>query len=98
MTHYAQSISDQRGLDIDFRTIVPQQMVRGTGVGGAGAGAYAAANGMTIEAYMERYPPMTPRAFGEHIVQILTDGAFDTALALGIRGDSGVTVLKEKAA
>lgn len=98
MTRYAQGISDQRGLGIDFRTIVPQQMVSGTGVGGAGASAYAEANGVSVEAYMERYPPMTPRVFGEHVVRILTDSAYETALALGIRGDSGVTVLKEKAA
>jgi len=98
MTQYAQGVSDQRKLGIDFQTIVPQQMVSGTGVGGAGASSYASANAMTAEAYMERYPRMKPRDFGEHVVRILTDPAYDPAHALGIRGDTGVTILKEKAA
>jgi len=98
MTKYAQSVSDEKSLGIDFQTIVPQQMVAGTGVGGAGAAAYAQSNGISVEAYLQRYPEMPPRAFGDHVVRILTDTSYDAGLALGIRGDTGVTILKEKAA
>ena len=41
MAKYANGVSEQKGLGIRFQAIVPLQMVGGTGVGNAGASAYA---------------------------------------------------------
>ena len=43
MAKYANGVSEQKGLGIRFQAIVPLQMVSGTGVGDAGANAYAGA-------------------------------------------------------
>ncbi|MDL2410068.1 SDR family oxidoreductase [Rhizobium calliandrae] len=98
MAKYANGLSEQKGLDIRFQAIVPRQMVAGTGVGGAGSSAYALAMGIEQEAFLERYPAMPPRQFGNHVVRVLTDATYETALAIGIRGDTGITVLEEQAA
>src|SRR5947207_3983762 len=48
MAKYANSVSEQKDLAIRFQVIVPQQMIGGTGVGGAGANAYARAMGIKL--------------------------------------------------
>ena len=61
-----QSVSpEKRRLGICFQAIVPQQMVLGTGVGDAGANAYARAMGMKPEEFVARFgKPMPLREFG----------------------------------
>jgi NAD(P)-dependent dehydrogenase (short-subunit alcohol dehydrogenase family) len=98
MTKYANGLSAEKGLGICFQAILPRQMVRGTGVGGAGSSAYAKAMGIEQDKFLERYPEMPPRMFGDYVVRVLTDSSYDAALALGIRGDAGVFVIEEKAA
>jgi NAD(P)-dependent dehydrogenase (short-subunit alcohol dehydrogenase family) len=98
MAKYANGLSEQKGLGIRFQAIVPKQMVSGTGVGGAGSNAYAQAMGIEQDAFLARYPAMPPRQFGNHVVRVLTDATYDSALAIGIRGDTGATVLEEQAA
>src|SRR6266516_2071445 len=64
MAKYANGISEQRGLGIRFQAIVPQQIIGGTGVGDAGADAYARAAGIETEAFLARFgAPMPPRDF-----------------------------------
>jgi NAD(P)-dependent dehydrogenase (short-subunit alcohol dehydrogenase family) len=98
MAKYANGVARDRGLDINFQTIVPKQMIGGTGVGKAGSSAYAKSMGIEQEAFMARYPLMPLRQFGDHVVSVLTDATYDSALAIGIRGDTGATVLEEHAA
>ncbi len=98
MAKYAHGLAQEQGLGIAFQAIVPKQMVRGTGVGGAGSSAYARAMGIEQDAFLARYPLMPPRQFGDHVVQVLTEATYVSALALGIAGDTGVTVLEERAA
>lgn len=98
MAKYANGVSQQKGLGVDFQAILPKQMVAGTGVGGAGSRAYAQAMGISQEEFLARYPDMPPRKYGDHIVHILTDAAYDPALAIGINGDTGAVTLEEKAA
>src|SRR5882757_9652870 len=50
MAKYANAVSQQKNLGIRFQTIVPQQIVGGTGVGDAGANAYAGAMNVKPEA------------------------------------------------
>jgi hypothetical protein len=42
--------------------------------------------------------PMPPRLFGDYVLRILSDPQFDGAIALGLKGDTGITVLEEEAA
>src|SRR3977135_81993 len=63
MAKYANGVSEQKDLGIRFQAIVPQQMVGGTGVGDAGANAYARAMSMKPEEFLARYASMPPRDF-----------------------------------
>jgi NAD(P)-dependent dehydrogenase (short-subunit alcohol dehydrogenase family) len=95
MAKYANGVSEQKGLGIRFQVIVPQQMVGGTGVGDAGANAYARAMGIETEAFLARFgAPMPPRAFGEKVVSVLDDPAYADGFAFGLKGDTGITVLE----
>lgn len=99
MAKYANGISEQKHLGIRFQVIVPRQMVLGTGTGDAGASAYARAAGITPEAFVERFgAPMPPRDFGEKIVSVLDDPQYAQALAFGLKGDTGITIIEEAAA
>jgi NAD(P)-dependent dehydrogenase (short-subunit alcohol dehydrogenase family) len=98
MAKYANGLSAQKGLGIHFQAIVPRQMVRGTGVGGAGSNAYAEAMGIEQDEFLARFPEMPPRMYGDYVVRVLTDASYDAALAIGVRGDAGAVVLEEKAA
>jgi NAD(P)-dependent dehydrogenase (short-subunit alcohol dehydrogenase family) len=99
MASYANRVAVQKGLGIRFQTIVPQQIIGGTGVGDAGAGAYARAAGIEPAAYLARFgAPMPPRQFGDHLVAVLHDPQYATAFAFGLKGDTGITVLEGEAA
>jgi NAD(P)-dependent dehydrogenase (short-subunit alcohol dehydrogenase family) len=95
MAKYANGVAEQKHLGIRFQAIVPQQMVRGTGVGDAGANAYASAMGIEPEAFVARFgAPMPPRDFGEKVVAVLDDAAYAEGFAFGLKGDTGVTILE----
>jgi len=98
MARYANGVSDQADLGIRFQVIVPQQMVGGTGVGDAGATAYANATGITQEQFLARFgTSMPPRDFGEKVVSVLSDPQFAAGMAFGLKGDTGITILEEAA-
>jgi hypothetical protein len=99
MAKYANGISEQKGLGIRFQAIVPMQMIGGTGVGGEGARAYASAAGIEPEAFPARFgAPMPPRLFGDYVVRILENPDYEMPIALGLKGDTGITVLEGRAA
>jgi NAD(P)-dependent dehydrogenase (short-subunit alcohol dehydrogenase family) len=99
MAKYANGVAQQKGLGIRFQAIVPQQIIGGTGVGDAGAGAYARANGIEREAFLARFgAPLPPRQFGDYMVAVLDDPQYATGLAFGLKGDTGITVLEGEAA
>jgi NAD(P)-dependent dehydrogenase (short-subunit alcohol dehydrogenase family) len=99
MARYANGVSEQKGLGIRFQAIVPLQMVGGTGVGDAGANAYARAMNMVPEEFLARFgAPMPPREFGEKVVSVLDDPKYAESVALGLKGDTGVTILEGAAA
>ena len=69
MAKYANGVSEQKRLGIRFQAIVPQQIIGDTGVGDAGANAYARALGLKRDEYLARFgAPMPPREFGEQVV------------------------------
>lgn len=99
MAKYANGVSEQKDLGIRFQTIVPLQMIGDTGVGDAGANAYARAMGIKREAFLARFgAPMPPREFGEKVVSVLDDPKYAEGFAFGLKGDTGVTMLEGAAA
>jgi NAD(P)-dependent dehydrogenase (short-subunit alcohol dehydrogenase family) len=99
MAGYANGVAEQKGLGIRFQTIMPVQMVGGTGVGDAGASAYARASGVEREAFLARFgAPMPPRTYGDHVVAVLDDPQYAAGLAFAMKGDTGITVLEGEAA
>ncbi len=99
MTKYANGVSEQKRLGIRFQAIVPQQIIGDTGVGDAGANAYARALGLKRDEYLARFgAPMPPREFGEKVVSVLLEPKYAEGLAFGLKGDTGVTMLEGEAA
>jgi NAD(P)-dependent dehydrogenase (short-subunit alcohol dehydrogenase family) len=99
MARYANGVSAQKHLGIRFQAIVPQQIIGDTGVGDAGANAYARAMGLKREEFLARFgAPMPPREFGEKIVAVLDDPKYAEGFAFGLKGDTGITMLEGAAA
>ena len=95
MAQYANGVSKQKVLGIRFQTIVPLQIVGDTGVGDAGANAYARAMGVKRDEFLARFgAPMPPREFGEKVVSVLDDPKYAEGFAFGLKGDTGVTILE----
>src|SRR6266850_787562 len=70
-----------------------------TGVGDAGANAYARAMGIKRDEFLARFgAPMPPREFGEKVVSVLDDPKYAEGFAFGLKGDTGITVLEGAAA
>jgi NAD(P)-dependent dehydrogenase (short-subunit alcohol dehydrogenase family) len=99
MAKYANGVAKQKGLGVRFQAILPLQIIGGTGVGDEASGAYARALGIEREPYLSRFgAPMPPRQFGDHVVSLLTERQYADAVAFGLKGDTGITVLEGEAA
>jgi NAD(P)-dependent dehydrogenase (short-subunit alcohol dehydrogenase family) len=95
MAKYANGVSVRNKLDIRFQTIVPLQMIGDTGVGDAGADAYARMMGVGRDEFLARFgAPMPPREFGEKVVSVLEDPAYVDGAVFGFKGDTGITMLE----
>jgi NAD(P)-dependent dehydrogenase (short-subunit alcohol dehydrogenase family) len=95
MARYANRVAQQRDLGIRFQTVVPRQMVLGTGIGDTAAGAYAQAQGITPEAFVARFgAAMPPRLYGDHVVAVLEDRPGDDGFAFALTGDRGVEIME----
>lgn len=98
MAKYADGISAQNKLGIRFQAIVPLQIIGNTGVGDAGADAYASALGIGRDAFLARFgAPMPPRDFGDKVISILEDPAYADGLVFGLKGDTGITIMEAAA-
>jgi NAD(P)-dependent dehydrogenase (short-subunit alcohol dehydrogenase family) len=99
MTKYANGVAKQKNLGIRFQAIVPQQIIGDTGVGDAGAAAYARAAGIERAAFLARFgTPMPPRQFGDKVVSVLDEPEYAEGVVFGLKGDTGITVLEGAAA
>jgi NAD(P)-dependent dehydrogenase (short-subunit alcohol dehydrogenase family) len=99
MAKYANGVSAQNKLGIRFQAIVPQQIIGDTGVGDAGANAYARAMGVGRDEFLARFgKPMPPREFGEKVVSVLEEAKYADGVVFGLKGDAGITVLEGAAA
>jgi NAD(P)-dependent dehydrogenase (short-subunit alcohol dehydrogenase family) len=97
MSDYANQICVERNLGIHFQTLMPLQMVAGTGVGQAGAEAYSRNTGLSPAAFLRQQfgAPLEPRQFGEYAVSILTDPKFADGSAFGLHAEAGISILSE---
>lgn len=99
MARYADGIAKQKGLGIRFQSILPMQIIGGTGVGDEASSAYARSIGLDREAYLARFgAPLPPRQFGDHIIAVLDDPQYTNGVAFGLKGDTGITILEGEAA
>jgi NAD(P)-dependent dehydrogenase (short-subunit alcohol dehydrogenase family) len=99
MANYANGVSAQNKLGIRFQAIVPQQIIGNTGVGDAGANAYARAMGIDRDEFLARFgTPMPPREFGEKVVSVLEEAKYADGVVFGLKGDTGITMLEGAAA
>ncbi len=89
MAQYLQKAADNLKLGIRFITLVPRQIVGTTELGHAAATKYAAAEGISKEAYLARMGALalTAEKVGQGVVSLLTDEAYKTGLAFGINGE-----------
>jgi len=71
ITSYAAGESQALGLGLRFVTVFPQ-LTPLAAVGAAGAKAYAAREGLTVEAFSERFQPLlTPALVGQAVLEVL---------------------------
>jgi NAD(P)-dependent dehydrogenase (short-subunit alcohol dehydrogenase family) len=94
MAQYANLSAKELDLGITFQAIVPQQMIGDTELGRAGAEGYAKRKGVSVEAFLASFgAAMSPKQVGEHVTTILTDPKYDTGVAFGLKGDTGISSL-----
>jgi len=97
MAHYANAEAQALELGIHFQAIVPLDLVSGTDVGHVGAEYYARQKGVSLETFWAGYGvPLTARQVGEHVATILSEPAYASGVAYGLKGSSGITPLDTK--
>jgi hypothetical protein len=85
LARYLQQESDALNRDIRFVALLPQQIMGATDLGRAAARAYAAQQGISEQAFLERFgPPLTPEAVGRAVVALLTEPAYHSGSAFGV--------------
>jgi hypothetical protein len=88
LASYFQRVSDNKDLGIRFRTILPKRIVGETELGAAAASGYAAAQGVSVEKFLENFgTPMGPTEFATFFERALTEAPFVDAKTIGIAGD-----------
>jgi NAD(P)-dependent dehydrogenase (short-subunit alcohol dehydrogenase family) len=87
LAQYLQQEADALQLDIRFIALLPRQISGATELGRTAAAAYAAQQGISEQAFLERFgPPLTPERVGDGVVALLTDPAYRDGIAFGITG------------
>ena len=77
VTSYAAAESERNGLGIRFVSVLPQ-LTPATTLGAAAVAAYAAREGISVDAYLDRAgPALTPELAGQAIVDLATGDGHD---------------------
>jgi NAD(P)-dependent dehydrogenase (short-subunit alcohol dehydrogenase family) len=94
MAHYANAEAQALGLGIHFQALLPLDLVSGTDVGHAGAAYYARQKGVSLEAFWAAYArPLSTRQVGEQVATILSDPAYASGVAFGLKGGAAIASL-----
>ncbi len=94
MAGYANGVANDLKLHIRFQALLVRQIVGATELGRAAAEAYARRKGVSTEAFLAGFgKPLSPRDYGEHVATLLTDPKYENAMAIGIRGETGIQPL-----
>ena len=87
LAQYLQIESNRLKLGLRFIALVPRQIIGATELGHIAASAYAAREGISEQAYLERFGvPLTPQTVGRAVVALLTDAAYQDGVAFGLTG------------
>jgi NAD(P)-dependent dehydrogenase (short-subunit alcohol dehydrogenase family) len=98
LAHYLQQESDSLNRGIRFVALLPMQIIGDTALGHNAAAAYAAQQGISEQAFLDRFgAPLTPESVGRGVVALLTDQAYRSGIAFGITSQ-GLASLDEAAA
>jgi NAD(P)-dependent dehydrogenase (short-subunit alcohol dehydrogenase family) len=85
LAQYLQQEADALQLGMRFVALLPKQISGATELGRTAAAAYAAQQGISQQAFLERFgPPLTPERVGDGVVALLTDPAYRDGIAFGI--------------
>lgn len=89
LAQYLQEESNRLNLGIRFVALIPRQIIGATELGHIAASAYAARQGITEQAFLERFGvPLTPQKVGHNVVALLTDSAYQDGSAFGMTGEA----------
>jgi NAD(P)-dependent dehydrogenase (short-subunit alcohol dehydrogenase family) len=98
LADFLQRESDALNRGIRFVALLPRQISGATELGHTAATAYAAQQGISKQAFLERFgPPLTPEGVGRGVVALLADPAYRNGIAFGITGE-GLASLDESVA
>lgn len=87
LADYLQHYSNALNLGLRFVALLPLQIIGATELGHAAASAYAAEEGLSTQAFLERQAqPLTPEIVGRGVVALLTDPAYHEGSAFGVNG------------
>jgi NAD(P)-dependent dehydrogenase (short-subunit alcohol dehydrogenase family) len=87
LAQYFQDEADRLQLGLRFVALLPRQIIAATELGKRAAAAYAAREGLTLEAYLARFGVrLTPQAVGQAVAALLTDAAYRDGTAYGLTG------------
>lgn len=96
LAQYFQQEANALNLGIRFIALVPRQIVGATELGHAASSAYAAQQGISQQAFLERMgAPLTPEAVGQGVVSLLTIDTYESGLAFGLNSQ-GLEALDEQ--
>lgn len=93
LASYLQRESDALERGIRFVALVPRQIIGATDLGHSAASAYAAQQGISEQAFLDRFgPPLTPEDVGQAVLALLLDPTYRAGSAYGV-GSGGLAAL-----
>ena len=87
LAQYAQQAADAKALHIRFLAVLPRQLIEGTKIGAAAAGAYGARQGISAANFMSRFEaPLDADKVAAAIVGALRGDVQQGVTAIGVTG------------
>lgn len=85
LAQYLQQEADALNLGLRFIALLPRQIIGVTKLGHTAASAYAARQGISNQAFLERAGPLlTPERVGREVIALLTDNIYQEGIAFGV--------------